>query len=179
MDIALILIIIIAIVLIYDNFTKREYATDTTDTTDDDDDDVTATLDFDSGTSGVSISLEQSDEVKEKVYDIVMEIRSNAKRLENSQNISRVKHLYKDGQMNKWLEDIFTLTDEIMIEDEYQPEEEEKPSQTSNNMFLMAQAIRGYGYMLQNVTTDAGIYDMGILIESRGTQLMHYLDYKT
>jgi hypothetical protein len=134
----------------------------TTDTSTDDVIDSENTGD-DYMTSLSTISLEQSDDVKIKIYNTVSAIRDYTKKLSNHKQLKNGSKILID--------EIIDFTDEILIADEYDPEMETKPSIVDGSAYLLADRIRELGYKLQKVTTDSGIYDMGISIESNGKQL--------
>ena len=128
--------------------------TTTTDMTETDDDYMTSLS---------TISLEQSDIVKLKIYNTVNAIRSYTKTLSQRPDL-------KNGS-DILINEIIDFTDEILISDEYDAEMETKPSRSDDSTYMLADRIRELGYKLQQVTTDSGIYDMGISIESNGKQL--------
>lgn len=132
-----------------------EYTSDTT-TTDDLDDDYMTSLS--------TISLEQSDEVKIKIYDTVTEVRNDVKKL--------IELVSRNKEATELAKEIIDLTDEILIADEYDPEMETKPSEVDGSIRGLTDSIRNYGYKIQKVTTDSGIYDMGIVIESNAKRIM-------
>ena len=113
-------------------------------------------------TSLSTISLEQSDKVKHKIYDTTMAIRSDTTKLSRFALNNRAREL---------VQGIIDQTDSILIADEYTPEMETVPHEEDGSIYFLADSIRNLGYKLQKVTTDAGIYDMGIVIESNGKQL--------
>jgi hypothetical protein len=141
--------------------TRKERMTTSEYTSDSDAIDVENTGD-DYMTSLSTISLEQSDKVKRKIYNTTMAIRSDTTKLALFPLNDRAREL---------VQEIIDQTDSILIADEYTPEMETVPHEEDGSIYFLANSIRNLGYKLQKVTTDAGIYDMGIVIESNGKQL--------
>ena len=137
-----------------EKMTTTEYTTDVVDSENTGDDYMTSLS---------TISLEQSDKVKHKIYNTTLAIRGDAKKL---------TYLIKNKTALELVKNIIEQTDNILITDEYDPEMETLPSIADGSIYFLADSIRNLGYKLQKVTTDSGIYDMGIVIESNAKQLV-------